>query len=576
MAVPRFVVVDENICARGGHYLELATVILREAAVRGYEARLWTSDSFSPESSHDCPWHVRPTFGRTKMRRWSLGVDGHSRWRRGVDGQVVGAPQPLRSLVRLWEAVSPNPPATMLKAWCEDFRRALGELAPQPDDRILLSTADDFTLLALATALTPLRSMPPLQLDLLFHLSLLPGRPGQPGGQRISRQFALQTIASIEHLQPHQVRLWATTEELAEQLNAACGRALWKAIDYPIRPEFHRAGRGRERTGLQRRRMLLGGGVRTEKGKHSIAATVDALWPEFLSGDWQLAMQLPKNAKAQRLVPSHLRQHLAEFRVAGRHAPLRVADGVLSDAAYARWIASADAGLFLYDGQRYFARCSGVLVEMLSAGVPVIVPAASWLSRQLSPRIYEHLDELARTAHSATDSQRIVHGQQSLTVHWQPQHQGLLIAFDQPRSAGDCIAIIAEPLDVQGRERGTADRWILDERPAGPMRVLIKRPPGASATRITYRPAFPYGAAVPRPHTGRLMGAEAPPESAVGLIAAGPDQLPRLIRELQTHQGHYAQTAAAHADAWTSKHSAAAMFDALHVPAVRAAVAGAA
>ena len=40
-------------------------------------------------------------------------------------------------------------------------------------------------------------------------------------------------------------------------------------------------------------------------------------------------------------------------------------------------------GLFLYDPDRYVARCSGVLLEMLARGVPVIVPDKCWLADQL-------------------------------------------------------------------------------------------------------------------------------------------------------------------------------------------------
>ena len=43
----------------------------------------------------------------------------------------------------------------------------------------------------------------------------------------------------------------------------------------------------------------------------------------------------------------------------------------------------ADVGLFLYNPQRYVARCSGVLLELLIRGVPVVVPQGCWLSDQL-------------------------------------------------------------------------------------------------------------------------------------------------------------------------------------------------
>jgi hypothetical protein len=47
----------------------------------------------------------------------------------------------------------------------------------------------------------------------------------------------------------------------------------------------------------------------------------------------------------------------------------------------------------LYDADQYYARCSGVMVEMLKAGVPVIVPAACWMAEQIAEPIFRHRDQ---------------------------------------------------------------------------------------------------------------------------------------------------------------------------------------
>ena len=55
----------------------------------------------------------------------------------------------------------------------------------------------------------------------------------------------------------------------------------------------------------------------------------------------------------------------------------------LSTQAYHAWLDTADVGLFLYEPDRYVARCSGVLLEMLARGIPVIVPDRCWLAEQV-------------------------------------------------------------------------------------------------------------------------------------------------------------------------------------------------
>ena len=56
----------------------------------------------------------------------------------------------------------------------------------------------------------------------------------------------------------------------------------------------------------------------------------------------------------------------------------------LSRDEYIQVVRDSDVALFLHDGRAYYSRCSGVLVDMLAAGIPVLVPAGSWLAvRQL-------------------------------------------------------------------------------------------------------------------------------------------------------------------------------------------------
>jgi hypothetical protein len=48
---------------------------------------------------------------------------------------------------------------------------------------------------------------------------------------------------------------------------------------------------------------------------------------------------------------------------------------------------------------------------------------------------------------------------------------------------------------------------------------------------------------------------EAPPVSRVGLIAADDGEMPRILREMITHYGHYQRTAREFAKEWQNMHS---------------------
>ena len=86
------------------------------------------------------------------------------------------------------------------------------------------------------------------------------------------------------------------------------------------------------------------------------------------------------------MVPLHLRsvfKAAIENEGCDPENRLEVQSGNLDAESYNCFLDSADVGLFLYNPQRYVARCSGVLLEMLIRGVPVIVPKGCWLSEQL-------------------------------------------------------------------------------------------------------------------------------------------------------------------------------------------------
>jgi glycosyltransferase involved in cell wall biosynthesis len=130
--------------------------------------------------------------------------------------------------------------------------------------------------------------------------------------------------------------------------------------------------------------------MREEKGSHSLSRVVRDIWQDpFLRGAVQILIQANRASFAETpnfppgLVP-HWGHDYREVR--SSTAPVVFVPHPLNAADYVDLISRADIGLFLYDSRTYFARCSGVLLEMLCAGVPVIVPAGCWLADQVAAR----------------------------------------------------------------------------------------------------------------------------------------------------------------------------------------------
>lgn len=374
---PRMILVDDNIRDIGGHYYELATLLLVGAEQLGYRPVLATHASFDDHQAVPAQWSLHPTFHTRRLVRWSLGVDGSSQYYRDRWGKTTGG----TGLQNLWATLTDqlSPPAKrpkpMLRQWAADLAQLLAEIQANSDDTLLVSTGDDFAMLALANALRQ-AAIKPMRIDVIFHFALYE-RGQVDRGSRL-RQLGHQIRASVEALRPHDVHIHATTASLAAQLRETeCGVRI-NSIPYPTRPRRVVSGAGSPPL-----KAVLAGLPRAEKGRGAIAELLSGIDQTLLrSGQFRMSMQMPAE-RWQAMVPSSLHTNYERAARGDAGGPFEVMTSNLSTKAYHAWLDTADLGLFLYDPQRYVARCSGVLLELLARGVPVIVPDECWLADQL-------------------------------------------------------------------------------------------------------------------------------------------------------------------------------------------------
>jgi hypothetical protein len=130
-------------------------------------------------------------------------------------------------------------------------------------------------------------------------------------------------------------------------------------------------------------KIVLAGMPRAEKGRDQIKSLLRTIESSQLrSGRFQWSMQLPRK-RWQRMIPTSMHDLYHQSISGAPNGAFEVMHGNLSSDSYHAWLDRADVGLFLYDPDRYVARCSGVLLEMMIRGVPVIVPDGCWLADKI-------------------------------------------------------------------------------------------------------------------------------------------------------------------------------------------------
>ncbi len=404
---PRILFLDDNVRDIGGHYLELASLLADGARQLGYQPRLITHASLpqrNPQVVGDSRLEhleIEPRFEVRRMENWSLGVDGPSLVQRDARGIPIGGSlfRRIRQSVNDLLCRPSRRPRAMLEAWSSVFVDSIRRFAPQPHDRIVINTGGDFQILALAHAIQALEregKLAPMTIHVLFHFAVFESTVTER-----AIAFGRQVNAAVEAIKGHRIHLHATTESLCQQLATVGVNAT--AIPYPTRNEHLASTSSSSTAGTK---ILLAGMPRAEKGRDLIRDLLESIETPYLrSGRFTWSMQLPEK-RWQRMIPPSLQPACISL-ASGQADPdtsagMEILRGNLTSEAYHGWLDTAGIGLFLYDADRYVARCSGVLLEMMIRGVPVMVPDGCWLADQVRAAeptgaigwIYQSVDQI--------------------------------------------------------------------------------------------------------------------------------------------------------------------------------------
>jgi hypothetical protein len=121
------------------------------------------------------------------------------------------------------------------------------------------------------------------------------------------------------------------------------------------------------------------GGARGDKGYDRLPGLVDALAEDYL-----------KTGRARFIIQSNYGISLEEPQMARARRSLaawsanmvELIDQPLDTAAFHTRLFSADIVLLPYRAELHRRRSAGILVQAAMAGIPTIVPAASWLASE--------------------------------------------------------------------------------------------------------------------------------------------------------------------------------------------------
>ena len=588
--MPKFILIDHSLKGVGGHHYEYASHILCAAEDAGFQIALATHRKFQPGDGFSDRWRILPTFRYSTYSNYTIYHSCSSSRSKShethdsasTSHSAANERWPARLQRKAKEHLFHSARRRRISSFARSLKEVFDRLGIEEGDQVFIPTLSELDFVGLADFLSQHPSSRRAQWHLQFHYNFFAGREPDYPGQ--TQQFdATREIfrTAINSAAGHRLHFYNTTQQLAVQYNRL-GVARFHGLPYPINPALYQETSHQEtshqETACERDpdaslRVTCVGAIRKEKGYDQLHNLLHDLWDDyFATGRTRLVVQSNKR-KFVLPLPADSRANDATIAGDNRPLPVEYAPHPLDMDQYVDLIRQADIGLLLYDSERYYVRCSGVLVEMLSVGVPVIATAGCWMAEQIAEPIFQHIDRLAESLPEISrlaidaivipDEESPQHGQALESMRDVPTDATDLIVrwqWEFPTEHGTYVGLTIEQFDAEGQLLD-APLAIVGHRD-GPRAATALFHLNSSATgiRIGWRNAYhdgPIHLADVSLHfmTAAELALGSCPAGAVGLIAADASQVGSLVRDLVTHWPHYRKTAQDFSPAWIEYHN---------------------
>lgn len=601
--MPQFILIEQSLRNLGGHHYEYAVEVLGEAEAAGFKPILAINRDFKQLDRFPRHWRAIPVFPfrsdrihrvpkATSYRLWQRLLQPGGSLSSKVAGIVEGIGDRSKAKINEFRWRRQR---SRIAGFADACRALFEEVELRSDDHVYCSTVSDMDLLGLVQYLTGHPESEQATWHLQFHFGVFLGRdPDYDSQHKNVRRLRQRFERATRDLSNHNVHFYTTTDELRRQFNWF-KKAEFQTLPWPVSKRFHLA---RSSAVAQRRtdwqsvrdglpirptglaaplRLVCAGGVRREKGGELVGPLVNALDKEFLQTDkLQLLIQTGKKRKSQTMLglePGGVTEIDSFSSGQLPKSPVIALPHPLSPDNYADLIRSADIGLLLYDSDEYFARCSGILVELLAAGVPVIGPAGCWLGDQIEQANRIYLDDILNrsTTVSHWDLAGCVVSAKwfdTSKIRLQSTGANLLVRLAPSRAAspGVFARIRLEQFDDRGTPTGDlvsvvgasgANRGHEQLIP-----VLFHLEPATTGLRLTSTDAHRVAPPPLRQQDAFLINdmegkRRRQPLGRIGLTIPSPEFIPSLLSDVVTHYEHYRQAAGEFACQWREEHAPA-------------------
>ena len=417
----KFLIVDQSLRDTNGHHFEYDLSIAKAAAQAGFMVAI--------AAHKHCDRNL--SFGEFKTLYWfqrAWDEIPESRVRRLARRLLSTLPSGMRhATLRVGARIKAGivtdradiQPNYALPTFGKELVALTASEQLDGGDHVLVHTLGNDELHAAISALAEYAKLPNIHIVLRRDAEEPAVRSDPWGGISAALDHAMRRFGD-------RIRLYTDTDALTFQYKQLAPGATIKTL--PIALELVDEARSQAPRADGPLRLTYLGNARTEKGFHLLPHAVAALEHPFLtSGQARFVIQCNASLDLEDQAVVDARAKLSRH---GAHK-VELIGQALQPNEFQRRLIAADIIILPYEASLYRRRSSGILIQALTAGRPLVVPAETWMSDTMPADcgiVFSGPADLPRAIASAIEAiPRLSAAARDQAPQWRAEHNASLL-----------------------------------------------------------------------------------------------------------------------------------------------------
>lgn len=570
--LPKFILIDNSISDTAGHHYQYAEYCLKAAKDLGYEPILATNKN--NKETENLPWRVHPVYTGTF---WShdkyndLLVSIYNRFEKSKRKIV------LSGILRVLGQTLANKllDKDKIEEFAKNSQDLFNQISLSEGDIVFIPTSGLVEMYGISECAATNQSLQKATCHFLFRRNLYNGSPENYSFMYIKLRLLKLAFDNFLKRTKIHAMFYTDSDQLTDQYDRI------ESVRFHTLPLPHTIPKPQARKKKDKLQITYLGDARTEKGYQHLPQLVQDLWADYVKQDKvSFVIQSNYNIPDGEPAPVVAREQLHHFP--SDKVTLIPESPTVEE--YGKILEESDVILLPYDKTNYYARSSGILVEALCHGIPVLVPSGTWLSRQFASEVYKYQESLrdglkVLISYDEKDLDIIYDAggpklsatHTKLKLDWKvkqahcwiriPKDSSFLLVkvhFGKENTSSALAVHVTQLNDdkVQLFER----EYFIEKLDMPYATVLVPIVPRVSKLWIGFKYPYTEGALAIEKVQLDLLQSDVPnynvPWSSVGVAYDYPDRLAYNIKNILENYDHYLDTARSFADQYYGKHNA--------------------